>query len=71
MKHTRSSKKIRVENHSNLARDVKTQAIVNTDSAAYNRYINDRNVRLSQKSEIDRLREEVEILKQLILNQNK
>tara|TARA_Y100000768_G_scaffold388698_1_gene386275 strand:+ start:6390 stop:6605 length:216 start_codon:yes stop_codon:yes gene_type:complete len=71
MKHTRSSKKIRVENHSNLARDVKTQAIVNTDSAAYNRYINDKNVRLSQKGEIDRLREEVEILKQLILKQNK
>ena len=71
MKHTRSSKKIRVENHSNLARDVKTQAIVNTDSAAYKRYINDKNIRLSQKSEIDRLREEVEILKQLILKQNK
>jgi len=71
MKHTRSSKKIRVENHSNLARDVKTQAIVNTDSAAYNRYMNDKNVRLSQKSEIDRLREEVDILKQLILKQNK
>ncbi len=60
-----------MENHSNLARDVKTQAIVNTDSAAYNRYINDKNVRLSQKGEIDRLREEVEILKQLILKQNK
>ena len=71
MKHTRSSKKIRVENHSNLARDVKTQAIVNTDSVAYKRYINDKNIRLSQKSEIDRLREEVEILKQLILKQNK
>ena len=71
MKHTRSSKKIRVENHSNLARDVKTQAIVNTDSAAYKRYINDKNIRLSQKNEIDRLREEVEILKQLILKQNK
>ncbi len=60
-----------MENHSNLARDVKTQAIVNTDSAAYKRYINDKNIRLSQKSEIDRLREEVEILKQLILKQNK
>ena len=71
MKPTRSSKKIRVENHSNLARDAKTQAIVNTDKVAYNQYINDRNSRLSQKNEIDRLREEVEILKQLILKQNK
>ena len=71
MKLTRSSKKIRVKNHSNLARDAKTQAIVNTDKVAYNQYINDRNSRLSQKNEIDRLREEVEILKQLILKQNK
>ena len=71
MKPTRSSKQIRVENHSNLARDAKTQAIVNTDKVAYNQYINDRNSRLSQKNEIDRLREEVEILKQLILKQNK
>ena len=71
MRPTRSSKKIRVENHSNLARDAKTQAIVNTDNVAYNQYINDRNSRLSQKNEIDRLREEVEILKQLILKQNK
>ena len=71
MKPTRSSKKIRVKNHSNLTRDAKTQAIVNTDNVAYNQYINDRNSRLSQKNEIDRLREEVEILKQLILKQNK
>ncbi len=33
--------------------------------------MNDKNMRLSQKGEIDRLREEVEILKQLILKQNK
>ncbi len=60
-----------MENHSNLARDVKTKAIINTDKLAYNRYMNDKNMRLSQKGEIDRLREEVEILKQLILKQNK
>ena len=60
-----------MENHSNLARDAKTQAIVNTDKTAYTRYLNDKNVRLSQRNEIERLREEVEILKQLILKQNK
>ena len=52
MKHTQS-KKIKVEDHPKLKRDVKTTAIVNTDEAAYERYINDRNVRLKQKNEID------------------
>ena len=71
MKHTRSSKKIRVENHSNLARDAKTQAIVNTDSVAYSRYMNDRNVRLRQQNEIDFLKSEIDLLKKLIHEQNK
>ncbi len=52
-------------------RDVKTTAIVNTDSAAYVRYMNDRNARLSQKDEIDRLKNEIELLKQLIHQRDK
>ena len=71
MKHTPSSKRMKVENHPNLKRDVKTTAIVNTDSAAYERYMNDKKARLSQKDEIDRLKGEIEILKQLIYKQNK
>jgi len=70
MKHTQS-KKIKVENHPSLMRDVKTTAIVNMDNAAYQRYMNDKNSRLSQKDEIDRLKGEIEILKQLIYKQNK
>jgi hypothetical protein len=70
MKHTQS-KKIKVENHPSLMRDVKTNAIVNTDSTAYVRYMNDKNARLSQKDEIDRLKGEIELLKQLITQQNK
>ncbi len=70
MKHTQS-KKIKVENHPSLMRDVKTNAIVNTDSTAYVRYMNDKNARLSQKDEIDRLKDEIELLKQLITQQNK
>ena len=71
MKHTPSSKRMKVENHPNLKRDVKTTAIVNTDSAAYERYMNDKKARLSQKDEIDRLKDEIELLKQLITQQNK
>ena len=70
MRHT-PSKKIPVENHPSLRRDVKTTAIVNTDSAAYVRYMNDRNARLSQKDEIDRLKNEIELLKKLIHQRDK
>ena len=70
MKHTQS-KKIKVENHPSLMRDVKTTVIVNMDNAAYQRYMNDKNSRLSQKDEIDRLKGEIEMLKQLITKQNK
>ena len=50
---------MKVENHPNLKRDVRTTAIVNTDHAAYERYMNDKNARLSQKNEIDRLKNEI------------
>ena len=69
MKPTQS--KAKVENHPSLIRDLKTTAIVNTDNAAYARYMNDRKARLSQKDEIDRLKDEIELLKQLIYQRNK
>tara|TARA_Y100000592_G_scaffold63415_1_gene98874 strand:+ start:201 stop:416 length:216 start_codon:yes stop_codon:yes gene_type:complete len=71
MRITRSSKKIKVENHPSLMRDARTTAIINNDSAAYERYINEKNARLSQRDEIDRLKGEIELLKELILKQNK
>ena len=60
-----------MEDHPKLKRDVKTTAIVNVDEAAYERYINDRNVRLKQKNEIDDLRHQIDVLKDLIMKQNK
>ena len=70
MKHTQL-KKIKVENHPKLMRDVKTTAIVNHDKSAYTRYMGEKKARLSQKDEIDRLKDEIELLKQLIHQQNK
>jgi len=70
MKHTQS-KKIKVEDHPKLKRDVKTTAIVNVDEVAYERYINDKNARLRQKNEIDDLRHQIDVLKDLIMKQNK
>jgi len=71
MKHTPSSKRMKVENHPNLKRDVKTTAIVNTDKAGYERYINDRDARLRQQNEIDNLRHQIDVLKDLITKGNK
>lgn len=65
MKHTQS-KKIKVEDHPNLKRDVKTRAIVNTDSSAYERYMNEKDVRNRQQNEIDSLRQQIEELKNMI-----
>ncbi len=62
---------MKVENHPNLKRDVKTTAIVNTDTVGYERYINDRDARLRQQNEIDNLRHQIEVLKDLILKENK
>lgn len=60
-----------MEDHPKLKRDAKTTAIVNVDEAAYERYINDRNIRLKQKNEIDDLRHQIDVLKDLIMKQNK
>ena len=57
---------MKVEDHPNLKKDVKTTAIVNTDKAGYERYINDRNARLRQQNEIDDLRHQIDVLKDLL-----
>ena len=64
-------KKTKVENYPSLERDLNTTAIMNTDKTAFTRYMNDKEVRMKQKYELDELRGEIEILKQLILQQNK
>ena len=67
MKHTQS-KRIKVEDHPNLKRDAKTKAIINTDTSGYTRYVNERDVRNTQQNEIDSLRQQIEELKNMILN---
>ena len=62
---------MKVENHPNLKRDVRTTAIVNTDVSEYKRYISDKNARLRQQNEIDDLRHQIDVLKDLIIKQNK
>jgi hypothetical protein len=61
-------KRAKVENHSNLERDLYTQAIVNTDMISYEKYMNEKNTRLRYEYELKELRSEIEVLKSLLLN---
>ena len=63
-------KRAKVENHISLERDLNTTAIVNTDATAYARYMNEKEVRMRNKNEIDSLRGEIELLKSLIINKS-
>jgi len=61
-------KRAKVEDHSNLERDLNTTAIVNTDTVAYERYLNERNTRLRYETELKELRAEIEVLKSYLRN---
>ena len=57
---------IPVEGHKNLFRDEKTGAIINCDTSGYMRYKKMRNKKLTEKSEIDALKSEIDTLKGLL-----
>ena len=57
---------IKVEGHSNLYRDEDSGAIVNTDSSAYNQYVNRLNNRRKHKEEIADLKNEINEIKSLL-----
>ena len=61
-------KRARVKDHKGLERDMKSQAIVNTDSVAYEKYMMEKERVLSQKQEIEELRAELATLKAMLLN---
>ena len=57
---------IPVEGHKNLFRDENSNAIINTDNAAYNDYINTRRINSDKKAELDAMKDEIETLKSLL-----
>tara|TARA_R100000742_G_C4232284_1_gene53599 strand:- start:273 stop:485 length:213 start_codon:yes stop_codon:yes gene_type:complete len=59
---------IKVEGHSNLYRDEKTGAVVNTDSMAYNQYVKSLEHRDSQKKELNEMKKDIEEIKLLLKN---
>ena len=57
---------IRVEGHKNLYRDEKSGAIVNTDSHGFSQYKKSKNIKLTQRQEIDKMKDDIEEIKYLL-----
>ena len=57
---------IRVEGHKDLYRDENSNAIINTDTASYNDYINTRRINSDKKAELDSMKQEIETLKSML-----
>jgi hypothetical protein len=56
---------IKVEGHKNLYRN-DSGAIINTDSTEYNQYMKVKNKRISERSELQRLRNEIDEIKSML-----
>ena len=56
---------IKVEGHKNLYRN-DSGAIINTDSTEYNQYMKIKNKRISERSELQRLRNEIDEIKSML-----
>ena len=57
---------IRVEGHKNLYRDEKSGAIVNTDSHGFSQYKKTRQLKLTQRQEFDKMKDDIEEIKYLL-----
>ena len=55
-----------VEGHKNLFRDENTNAIVNTDTTAYENYMNSKRVNSDKQAELDNMKNEIETLKSML-----
>ena len=55
-----------VEGHKNLFRDEDTNAIINSDVASYNDYMNNRRINSDKQAEMDAMKEELETLKLML-----
>ena len=62
---------IPVEGHKDLFRDEKTGAILSIDNNAYNSYVSSRNKKNDERAELDRMKEDINEIKQLLKNLTK
>ena len=57
---------IPVEGHKHLYRDEKSGAIINTDSHGFSQYKKSKNIKLTQRQEIDKMKDDIEEIKNLL-----
>ena len=57
---------IQVEGHKHLYRDEKSGAIINTDSHGFSQYKKSKNIKLTQRQEIDKMKNDIEEIKYLL-----
>ena len=57
---------IPVKDHKNLYRDEKSGAIINTDTGGFNRYKKMKRFKDTQKDEIDKIKEDISEIKELL-----
>lgn len=57
---------IRVEGYKNLYRDEKSGAIINCDTTSYNNHVNMLQQKELQKSEIERMKSDIDEIKSLL-----
>jgi len=56
----------KVEGHSDLIRDLETNAVINTNKTAYQDYLKMREKKLNEKQRLDKLENEVGEIKSLL-----
>lgn len=54
---------INVEGYTNLKRDIATGAILNTDSSEYEKYLNLKKIKSTEKDKINTIIEDISVLK--------
>jgi len=57
---------IKVEGHSNLYRDEESGAIINTDSASYEKYVKSIENSEMKKQELDKIKSDIDEIKSLL-----
>ena len=57
---------IPIKDNKNLFRDEKSGAIINTDSHGFSQYKKSKQLKLTQREEIDKMKEDIEEIKYLL-----
>ena len=57
---------IPIKGNKNLFRDEKSGAVINTDTNGYSQYKRMKSAKISQKEEIDKMKEDIEEIKYLL-----